>query len=292
MESVESPPSISSRPPGAFLAHDGVPVGFIAVSVMLGTYVLLDVAPSVPLLVLAFCGTALTYQLDRCLRFSPEDRHNRPGHRLWMRAHRGYVWGTAGLLVVAGGVSLRFLRPVTVGFGMIVGVLGVLYAVPVLGPGRRLKSFWRLKPLVIGGGWALGGVLLPVLEAGETVAVGGAALAGYRFAIVLANVLLADFGDRMGDAQVALRTVATEWTPPVLLGTVRCLLGAIVLAGLAVSLAYRLPLLFVDLAGPVLMFVLTRRIEVRLTRAQRLAVDALVAWPLVTALAAWLGGIA
>lgn len=269
----------------AFLVHDGMPIGSIAVGVMLGTYALLDATPSGPLLVLGFCGTALVYQLDRVLVLSPEDRYNRPERRVWGQAHRGYVGSTALLCVVAAGAMLPLVRPATVLAGAAVGALGVLYIVPVLG--RRLKSIGWGKPFIIAGAWAGGGVLLPVLEAGRAVTLGVVALAAYRFALVLANALLADWGDRVGDAQAGLHTVATAWTTPVVFRRVRILLGATLAGGIGVAMGYGLPLLGVDLVGIVAMLGVIRRLEARPTPLRRFALDAVVAWPLVTALVWW-----
>ena len=103
MDQVATPSSISRAVFGAFLAYDGGPVGLIAVCLMLGNYALLGIRPSVPLLVLGFCGTLVIYQLDRVLAFSPEDRVNRPGRHRWMREHAAYVWGS---VVVGIGVQL------------------------------------------------------------------------------------------------------------------------------------------------------------------------------------------
>ena len=290
MEQVSSPFTVLIPRVGAFLAHDGVPIGGIAVGMMLGSYALLGIVPSVPLLTLAFCGTALVYQLDRGLDFSPEDRFNRPAYGAWRRAHRDYVRGTVLLCTVVGIGMLPFLRPVTIAAGLGLGLVGLLHVIPVLGPRRRLKTFAWLKPLSISAVWALGGVLLPVLEADRSITVGVAALAGYRFVIVLVNTLLADWGDRDGDARANLQTLATEWSSPTLFYVVRGLLLTTLAAGLIVTAGYRLPLLLVDLGGLLAMFVLVRGSETGLTRARRVAIDAVVAWPAVTALVAWLVG--
>ncbi len=269
----------------AFLLHDGLPIGGIAVGVMLGTYALLGATPSGPLLVLAFCGTALVYQFDRTLGFSPEDRYNRPERHAWGRAHRGFVWSTALLCIAAAGVALTMIRPAVVLAGAALGALGLLYVAPVLG--RRLKSLGWGKPLVVAGTWALGGVLLPALEAGRAVTLGVVALVAYRFVIVLANALLADWADRVGDTKAGLRTVAARWPARAVFRRVRGLLGAALVGGVAVAVGYGLPLLGVDLVGVVLMLGIVGRIEARATPMRRLALDAVVAWPLVTALAGW-----
>lgn len=271
-----------------FFVYSGMLAGGIAVSMTLGTYALLSVSPSIPLLVLAFCGTALIYQLDRGLGWSPEDRYNRPAYWNWTRAHRGYVWGMAVLLAGAGGAMLPLVRPVTIGLGLGLGGLGLLHVIPAMRGGRRLKSFGYLKPLAISGAWALGSVLLPVLEAGRTITVGVIALMAYRFVIVLVNTLVADWRDRVGDARAGLRTWATTMSEAVVFGIAYVALTGIMATGVGAVAAGAAPrVLLVDLLGIILMGVFVRCAKHDATWAPRVAVDAVVAWPLVTFLVGW-----
>lgn len=273
----------------AFIAHDGVPVGLIAVALMLGTYALLDLPPSVPLLVLGGCGAVLVYQLDRVLDFSPEDRVNRPARRQWMQAHRRYVLATIVGAGVVGGLMVPMLRPATLVGGAALGCVGLLHVGPVV-RGQRLKAWGALKPIAISGVWAAGAVLLPVLEAGQAVTAGAVGLVAYRFALVLVNTLLADLGDRTGDAHAGLHTWATDWPPPLLLRTAYVILGVTLLGGVgAVGWGGAPRLLVVDLVGVLLMGGIVRRVQLDRACAHHIAIDAVVAWPVVPFLVGWMG---
>jgi len=291
--SSESSPS---RPQGVrdriwdVLAHDGLPIGGIAVALMLGTYAMLGLPPSGPLLVLGFCGTALIYQLDRVLGFSPEDAVNRPGRTRWMQTHRRYVLMTIAGAVGTGGAVLMLLRPATVLVGCGLGAVGLLHVWPMAPGGRRLKAWGWMKPLAISGAWATGAVLLPVLEADRSVTVAVGALMLYRFGIVLVNVLLADWSDRRGDARAGLRTLATAAPTAIVFRTAYVLLALVLGGGVgAVAAGGAPPLLLVDLAGVVLMSGVVWRVQRNAAWAHHIAMDAVVAWPAITFLAAWLG---
>jgi 4-hydroxybenzoate polyprenyltransferase len=272
------------------MSHDGMPVGGIAVALMLGTYALLGVPVSIPLLVLGWCGTALIYQLDRVLAHSPEDRINRPRRTRWMRAHRWYVYATIVGALLVGLAMLPLLRFTTVLVSVGLGTVGVLHVWPVMQGRQRLKAWGGLKPLAISGAWALGAVLLPVLEAGRSLSVGVLALIGYRFAFVAVNTLLADWGDRVGDARAGLRTVATAQPTTVVFRTAYGLLSVLLVGGVGAVVAGLAPrLLLVDGVGVLLMGGVVRLAERNPVWAHHIAVDAVVAWPAVTFLVAWLG---
>lgn len=277
---------------GALLVHGGVLEGLIAVAMLLGTGALLKLPPSLPLLVLAFCGTLLVYLADRTLGLSPEDVFNRPGRLAWVRQHRRVTGalGVAAALAAAG--TLPFLRPATLAAGAALGGAGLVYVMPVLPWGRRLKTVWFLKPLAISAAWAVGGVVLPAVEAGAPLTAGLVALlVAYRFLFVGANVLVADWGDRRGDAQAGLRTVATEWPPGRVRRVAALALGVALGGGAVAVLLLSAPrLLVVDLAGPALLLFWVRRVEAPGRRGYGLVLDALVGWPAVTAAVAWTGG--
>ena len=265
----------------AFFAHDGVPVGLIAIALMLGTYALLGLPPSVPLLIASGCGAVGVYQLDRSLGLSPEDRINRPARTRWMQAHRRYVVATIVGAGAVGGLMLPLLRPETVIGGAALGAVGLLHVSPVV-RGRRLKAWGTLKPIVVSGVWATGAVLLPVLEAGYPVTAGVGALLGYRFALVLVNTLVADVGDRVGDAQAGLHTWATRWPVSMVLRGAYVVLGGILIGGVgAVGWGGAPPLLLIDLVGALLLGGVVRRVQADRAWAHHMAVDAVIAWPLV-----------
>jgi 4-hydroxybenzoate polyprenyltransferase len=297
-----SPQPASQQPPssqlrglkpriGDFFAHDGLPVGGIAVALMLGTYALLALPPSGPLLVLACCGTVLIYQLDRLLGFSPEDDVNRPGRRRWMRTYRPYVLTTIAGALIAGGAMLMLVQPITALVGAGLGAVGLLHVWPVGPSGRRLKAWGWIKPVAISGAWAAGAVVLPVLEADRSLTSGVWALAAYRFGIVGVNTLLADWSDRVGDARVGLQTIATGTSAGFVFCVAYALLAFVLGSGLGAVVAGEAPpLLLVDLIGVLLLGGVVRRVQCDTAWAHHIAVDAVVAWPAVTFLVAWLGG--
>lgn len=266
-----------------FLAHDGVPVGGIAVALMLGTYALLGLPVDGPLLVLGGCGTAIIYQLDRVLAHSPEDRINRPRRTQWMRSQRRYVWATIAGATGLGAAMLLLVRPVTAVVGGGLGVVGLVHVWPVLHGGRRLKAWGRLKPLAISSVWALGGVLLPVLEAGHALTTGVGALVAYRLAFIAVNTLLADWGDRTGDIQAGLSTWAAQAPPAQVFRLAYIVLALLLVGGLGAVGAGAAPrVLLVDLVGLMLMAGLVRRAQHDAAWARHIAIDAVVAWPAVT----------
>jgi len=280
------------EPIGRFVAYDGSIPGGIAVALMLGTYALLNVPVSGPLLAAAFCGTLVVYQLDRVLGVSPEDRVNRPGRTVWMQKHQRYVWA----MILGGafgcGAMMPLLRSETIVLAAGLGLIGGLHVVPVLPGARRLKTFGRVKPVLIAGVWAVGAVALPLVEAGYPLTLGAAALLVYRLGFVGANLLLADAADRAGDRRAGLTTLATRWPPPQIERFVGGLLAVLLAGGgLALGAFGAPPLLAVDLLGPLLMAaVLLRGHGPPWERAA--ALDLVVAWPVVPFLLHLIAGVA
>lgn len=274
------------------LAYDPLPIGGIAVALMLGSYALLQLSPSLPLLLAGFCGAVLVYGADRAAVPSPEDTLNHPRRRRWLREHRTWLLGEAGVLLVVGGWALTDLRPETLYAAVgLAGLVG-LHLVPMGGWGRPLKSLGLGKPLIVAGAWATGATLVPVLEAGRAVDVEVWALAGYRLLFILPNVLMADWGDRRGDVASGTNPWTKDQTGRRLRWTASGLLGLCLGSALLMSLGAPLPVLFwVDAVGPLLLLGAVWTLSPRRPEA-RLVMDVLVGWPLVTALVAWgLGGL-
>lgn len=267
------------------MCHDPLPVGGVAVGMMLGTYALLGLPVSVPLLVAAGCGTALIYGADRSVVDAPEDRWNRPDRVAWVRAHRRWLGIEGALLAVVGAGALLFLRPATIGSAVLLAV--------VAGGHRGLGGDWAgettgwTKPVVVALVWAVGGAVVPVIEAAALQGAPVAWLGAYRALFVLPNVLLSDWGDRQGDRAAGRH----PWTQRVRGRTVRwgatiLLLGALALAAVGATLGRPPQLLLVDAVGPTLLLggVWTLTPE---RSAHRLILDVIVAWPAVTAAVAW-----
>jgi len=267
--------------------HDPLPVGGVAVALILGTCALLELPVSGPLLVAAGCGAALVYGADRALSPSPEDRWNRPDRVAWVQSHQRWLVVEGIVLALVGGAALWLLRPATLlTAGALAGV-AALHLWPGDG-GGPLGRMGMGKPLVVAGVWAAGATVLPAVEAG--VALGGEVglLVAYRFLFVLPNTLLSDWGDRAGDRAAGLE----PWTGQVGGATVRrvatgLLVGALGVAVLGVgTVGWPPTLMAVDAVGVGLLLGAAWRLDPTRSR-HRLALDGLVAWPAVTALAAW-----
>ena len=287
LQSSISPTSAAEGKWAAALCHDPLPIGGVAVALLLGTYALLGLVPSLPLLVAGFCGVALVYSVDRGVVASPEDAVNHPGRQRWVREHRRWLALERVGLLVGGGGALSFLSLETMLWAGVGAVLAGLHLLPAGRWGRPLKRTGLAKPLVVAAAWAAGATVLPVVEAGGSVSVEIAVLAAYRWLFILPNVLLADWGDRSGDAAAGLRPwlgrgdgTGLRWAATGLLG------GA---AGLAVALhatTGSAGLLLVDALGLLWMGGAVWELDPERAR-HRLLLDLLVAWPLATALAAW-----
>jgi len=268
-----------------FLLYANVPVVFIAAGFLVGTYALLDVSPSLPLLVLASAGAFLIYQVDRAFFPAPEDALNQPDRLDWVGRHRGWVWGaslTAGVVAL---VMIPLLKSGTLVLGVLLGLIGLLYVGPFFPHRRRLKAFGSWKPWVIGLAWVVGGVILPVVEAGGAVSGKVVALAVYRMLFLIPNVLLSDWPDRKGDALIGIRTPAT-WLPLQRLQQIAALsaMAALVGALFAIWFFEGPLLLYVDMAGPGLMLVMVLRTLPTSRWFYGFLIDAIVAWPAVTAI--------
>lgn len=273
----------------AGLFHDPLPVGGIAVSVLLGTGALLHVSVSTPLLVAAFCGTALVYGADRAVVAAPEDQWNRPRRTRWVQAHRGWMYGELFILGMVGLLALGGLRLRTLAWAVGLAGLGGLHLISG-GTGRPVTTLGVGKPLVVAGAWALGATILPLVEAGMPLDASAWGVAGYRFLFILPNVLLSDWGDRAGDRAAGLVSW-TRWGTGRGLrwGATVMLVGAI---GGALGMGMQnAPLLLwgVDAVGPLLMLGAVWGLNPQWA-AHRFLLDALVAWPGVTALVAWVMG--
>ncbi len=274
----------------AWLMYGGVPVGLIAAGFVAGSSVMLGLSPSLPLLGLAFCGTLLVYQVERAWRPAPEDVFNQPERLAWVQRHRSFVWLSSALAVIGAIFCLPFLRGTTLALGVGLGMVSLFYLAPLLPGQRRLKAVWFLKPLAIAGAWAVGGVLLPLVEAGQDVVLAAGLLALARLLFVLPNALLADWPDCAGDRQAGLRTVATELSWRWLRRLAAVSSGMAVGVEVVFLLVIEAPVLhYVDLLGPALMLALVL-LPLRRTRFYfNFVLDLVIGWPAMTALFALLG---
>lgn len=264
------------------LYHDPMPVGLIAVCLILGSSALFQLSVSLPLVVAAFFGTALVYGLDRAVISSPEDKWNRPERRRWVQNHQTWLRGEIVLLLIGGGIAVGFLSPRTLFW--IAGLAGGagLHLFSVGMAERPLKSLGIGKPLAVAAAWAVGGTVLPILEAGQPLGIDGVMLTVYRFLFILPNVLLADWADRGGDAAVGL----TTWAPDGTLFSVRLVsTGLLAVAGAGVVFAIvRLDaslILLVDAVGLLLMTGAVWALRPGRSPREAFLLDFVVAWPIV-----------
>jgi 4-hydroxybenzoate polyprenyltransferase len=206
-----------------------------------------------------------------------------------VEAHRGWLYGEAGILLIVGMLALSALRLDTLLWSVGLGGLGGLHLLSG-GAGRPMGALSLGKPFLVAGAWALGATILPLVEAGVSLDATAGGVAGYRFLFILPNVLLSDWGDRTGDRAAGLASW-TRWGTGSGLrwGATVMLAGAIGGAlGMGVQNA-QLLLWGVDAVGPLLMLGAVWGVDPQRSY-HRFLLDALVAWPGVTALVAWVMG--
>lgn len=270
-----------------YFLHDSLPVGVVAVALMGGTGALLHVSLSVPLCIAGGSGTALVYLLDRTLGTVPEDEWNHPERIAWGRRHWRWVLGEGIFLGMLGVGTLPFLRLETlIGISLLLIPAG-LHVFPAGDRRSSLRAMGGLKPIVVAGVWAIGGTMIPLVEADVSIGERAFAVTGYRWLFILPNVLLSDWGDRAGDAAAGLdpwTAWATDWG---VRGSASGLLVGAVLVAAWIGWGNGRPfLLAVDALGPLLMLGAVWTVDPH-EPADRFLLDAVVAWPGVTALVAW-----
>jgi hypothetical protein len=270
----------------AALCHDPALVGAVAVALMLGTYGLFGGPVDLPLLAAGFCGTALTYLVDRAWRDTPEDRVNRPGRVAWVRAHARWLAVETAVLFALGGAMVLYLDGPTLFWTGALGIIAGLHVMLRRREGRAGRIF--PKPVAIAGAWAVGGALLPLVEAGRVIDVGALLFGGYRGLFVLPNLLLADWADRTGDAAAGLAPWAAGWTARQVRWAATASLLVAALGATIWAAVGSMPLLVgIDAIGLLLMLGIVWGLDPERPRTALLA-DLVVAWPLVPALLAWM----
>lgn len=267
------------------LEYSNVLPGLVAVGFMLGTYAILDLPVHLPLLVLGGCGTFLVYQADRSLFISPEDRFNHPERISWARDHSLYLVVSS---VVACGVAIAMLFLVGPPVRWFVGtyaLAGAAYAIPGFRDRFRSTGVHLGKPVIVALGWSLGGVMLPVVQAGAIPYPAAVLLVLYRFGFVFPNPLLADWFDRSGDTRTGIFTPAAFMSATSLQQISQLVLVLIIAGAVVAIIGWEAPnVLWIDLLGPLFMVMMVSR---RLSPARwfyQIALDGIVAWPAVTAL--------
>jgi len=233
-------------------------------------------------------GAFILYQGDRAFSFSPEDGTNVPDRESWFRVHRFYVRTSIVTALVGVAIASWHLPGLVVAISAMVGLAGVLHALPAFGGKRRFKSFGVLKTLAITGSWIVGGIVIPISFSGVSTSHMAimAFLVVYRIPIILSNLLVSDFLDRQGDLSEGLKSVGYTISWPRLRFISRLLLMFSIIVGIAgvLILGDRGPglvLLVVDLCGTVFLFAILTT-GARMNRERLFMMDILVGWPVVT----------
>jgi len=285
VSSRRSIPSI----PRAWLAaavHDPLPIGGVAAALTLGTYALLRIPVSVPLLIATSCGATLVYGADRALVPAPEDTWNRPDRVSWIRGHRYWLAVEGTLLFVVGAAAAVCLRPSTLLLGGLLAGAAVLHLWPTEGS-TRWSPMRLSKPLLLAGVWVIATVGLPLLEAETAASASVGMLGAYRWLFVLPNLLLLDWGDRHGDRIAGRHVWGLAWGETGIRVTATAILVvALAAAGTGMAGGLPVPLMLVDTVGVGLMMGAVWNLDPGRS-SHRLVFDLLVSWPALTAVAAW-----
>ena len=276
----------------ASLVHSNVHILIVAGGLICGTWVLLSL-PFSPAFLIASCASAfLIYQADRVWLYREEDHVNQPERIAWYRRNLPAVRiGTVGMAVLLL-MNLWFVDLSTILSGLVLAVFVLFYLKYEGRQTRGLKRSWVFKPLIIATGWIFGGIILPVLAQKGALNAASLGLAGYRFPLLLANVVVADWPDRHGDAASGLQSLALKLEPKQLkyviwmcssLGFICCLIYGFCMHW---TLLY-----YLELIAPLLMIWLATYLESLQPHALVLLADLIVAWPLVTSIIVIVAGI-
>lgn len=286
---------VDPNPPGqlekgkfsAFLAFSNFHIPLVALGLTTSSYILLAAPINTAYVVAACCGAFVIYQLDRWWLIGEEDAINQPARVAWIGEHAIFKALILGISLCIGGVAALSLSVSILLAGAGLATFGLLYLLPVLPGRRRLKSLWYAKPLAIALTWSLGSVYLAALSVNDVDVVHVALLLIYRFFFILPNVLLADWHDRAGDLQAGILSLALLISERQL-RTIAALSAILsLLVGCWIGIRGDWPMVFfVDLVGPMLMLFICTRTLHNSWAMHSILLDLVVAWPLITVLAA------
>lgn len=246
-----------SSPWRRFFLYSNIHIPVIAIGLISSTCVVLKIEFSWALAVLSSAGAFVIYQVDRAWISSPEDVVNQPGRVEWYQHHHSYTKCSLGLGLLLGLLATFFLDFNTIWLAASLGVVGLMYLIPFGSHLSRLKGRLWAKPLFITLCWAYGGVILPIVESGNSIDEKGWSFFLYRSLLIAANVLLSDLPDQKGDAESKLITLAVLLSKKGLIQVVICFSIVTLLAGVVQGIAFNWPIaLFTDLVGAFLMILL------------------------------------
>lgn len=270
-----------------FLLYSNVHIPFLASILVCSSAIYLDQEISFALLFVASAGAFLVYQIDRVWLLSPEDLINQPDRVDWYVRNHSYKYVSTLLAVMTGGVALFYLSPSTLQSGLLLGVVGIVYLVPLGKKLKRLKGYLLVKPAFIAFCWTFGVVILPVVEAQGSINRMVWLFFLYRCLLIIANVLLADLPDKVGDERASLTTFAVRLKNKSLIQIVLFLAGIAFVVGFIQGVIYQWPFfLFIDLIGPLLLMALAYFSFHRNLSESHLLLsfvnDLVIGWPIIS----------
>ena len=153
-----------------FLVNSNLFIAFCTLAATFQTYLLLDITlNSGPLPVLLFFASLLVYNIHRLIALPEDPEKDASAMHTWMRDNSIIMIGLIGFSLFAIGMSFLMLNNQSRLILTLLGLISVLYVLPVKLPGfpkLRLRDIGILKPFIVGGVWAVATVILPILHTG------------------------------------------------------------------------------------------------------------------------------
>lgn len=194
-----------------FLFYGSFFIAACAFALVWETYLLLPAVPTFRLAALVFFATLFLYNADAILPYKFNQQEVLTAKKLWLLRHRT-VLAVVVLVSFCGAAFLFFLAHQQVNFWFLLhlGLLSGIYSLPLF-PGKEKKKPLRdvplLKVFLIAYVWASVTVVLPALQAGETVWNENILLLfARRFLFIFALTLLFDIRDHTKDKLTGTRT--------------------------------------------------------------------------------------
>ncbi|SMO38599.1 UbiA family prenyltransferase [Solitalea koreensis] len=193
-------------------------VALCAVAQAALTYLLIGQKPDEALLLIIFFASVFVYNFRVILYFQriKASQKNSTNHRVRFVSRHSTSILTIALVAALLIVPLSFfLKIKTIEAGLLTGIIALSYSLPFI---AKLKGGLRqvpgLKTFLVAGVWALGTVLLPILQAGiELHLTQIIILFAKRFVFIFVLALLFDLRDIDSDRKFGLKTLATLLGP-------------------------------------------------------------------------------
>lgn len=169
------------------------------------TLILQTPLPAWPLLLFAWSSTFCHYNLHY---FTREKHVTLSGRDRWTQAHRPWFLPA---IIISGGVSLYCLFHFSwmeLGAVAVLAAISMLYSLPLLPRGFRLKQLGVLKPFILAAVWAIITVWLPAHQADPLLLI---LVIARRFVLMLVLCLAFDLRDQHKDSLQGIRTIPVRW---------------------------------------------------------------------------------